>query len=167
MSSEQPFEETLEKFRPLIFHIMNILHIYKDKDEYFQIAVIALWKAAANYDEKKGSFSTYAYWTIKGMLLSQLKKDRIFSERHVLKEMGDKGQSHFLPQDNIEFEMLIDRLACCLSPNQQIWLEKYCFEGKTPKEIAEELHVTVGMVKNWRRGALNKIRKLRRHFERS
>jgi DNA-directed RNA polymerase len=35
----------------------------------------------------------------------------------------------------------------------------YFFEGKTQKEIAEELNVTVNKVKNWRKGALKKLKK--------
>lgn len=34
------------------------------------------------------------------------------------------------------------------------------FEGKTQKEIAEELNVTVNKVKNWRKGALKKIEEI-------
>lgn len=160
VEKNQSFEEMLTAFRPLIFHIMKTLNIYTDQDEFFQIAAIALWKASINYDEQKGRFATYAYATIKGSLMTELRKKQTYKERHVL-HANDiiAAKLEFFPYTDIEARDLYERIAPALSDAQRIWFTMYFFEGKTQKEIAEELNVTVNKVKNWRKGALKKLKK--------
>ena len=47
---------------------------YKDKEEFIQIGLIALWEASRAFDPAKGQFMSYAFTTIKGRMLSHIQK---------------------------------------------------------------------------------------------
>jgi len=51
------FDQIASSFHPLIVSMIKKFHIYKDYDEYYQIALIGLWRAYQKFDESKGSFS--------------------------------------------------------------------------------------------------------------
>ncbi|MDP4171531.1 MAG: sigma factor, partial [Bacillota bacterium] len=62
----ESFEELSEQYTPMIHKIMNTLHIFKNKEEFYQLGLIALWEANERFDPQKGSFTTFAYSYIKG-----------------------------------------------------------------------------------------------------
>ncbi|MGL4819770.1 MAG: sigma-70 family RNA polymerase sigma factor [Bacilli bacterium] len=70
----ETFEKCFESYERLIWHSIKRLHIYKDHDEFYQIGLIALWRAFRHYDASRGAFTTYAYATIEGHLKMQLRK---------------------------------------------------------------------------------------------
>lgn len=67
------FEQIAESFHPLIVSMIQKHHIYKEQEEYYQLALIGLWKAYQKFDESKGSFSAYAYSTVRGTILMELR----------------------------------------------------------------------------------------------
>ena len=70
------FEQLAANYSNMIHSIIHSLHIYQNQDEFYQIGLIALWKASQKYDEQKGKFSTYAYLSIRGEMLMHLKKEK-------------------------------------------------------------------------------------------
>jgi len=155
---KEPFEEVLEKHKGMIFHLLKKLNIQDETHDFFQIASIALWHACQNFDESKGTFSTFAYTYMKGALLNELTRRRKYYERHSLREDWfpfERETMGFISEN--EIRIWIDQLSSCLTKNQSIWLYKYCMEGKTPTEIANELGVTRSQVKSWRKGAIAKL----------
>lgn len=75
------FDQIASSFHPLIVSMIKRFHIYKDFDEYYQVALIGLWRAYQKFDESKGSFSAYAYTTVRGTILSYLKGNALREER--------------------------------------------------------------------------------------
>ena len=55
----------------------------KNKDEFHQHGLIALWEASKRFDSKKGQFPTFAYAYIKGYLLMEMSKATKESERSI------------------------------------------------------------------------------------
>ncbi|WP_419958046.1 sigma-70 family RNA polymerase sigma factor [Psychrobacillus psychrotolerans] len=70
------FEEVLEQFDPMISACIRKLNIYKNHEIYRQAGRIALWKAWVKFDEGKGNFAPYAYRSIYGGMLDELKKEK-------------------------------------------------------------------------------------------
>ena len=71
----ESFEQLAEQYTPMIYKIMNSLHIYKNRDEFFQLGFISLWEALQRFDANKGDFTNYAYTYIKGKFLSEMTKN--------------------------------------------------------------------------------------------
>ncbi|WBL14598.1 sigma-70 family RNA polymerase sigma factor [Sutcliffiella sp. NC1] len=152
------FTDVLEQYRPMIYKIINTLHIYRDHSYYFHEGVVALWTAYKQFNEEKGSFPAYAYTTIRGSLLNVLKAERHFDDHHA---PWDKEFEEFIPDNSVSLDEQINHLepyVVCLTNNQKIWVVEHIFYGKGIKEIAREHRTTEAAVKSWRRGAIKKIR---------
>jgi RNA polymerase sigma factor (sigma-70 family) len=77
----ESFEQLAIQYEPVIQRIMYSLHIYKNRDEFPQDGIIALWEASKRFDPAKGNFPTYAYHYIKGYILMELTKETMESVR--------------------------------------------------------------------------------------
>ncbi|MGE7903892.1 sigma-70 family RNA polymerase sigma factor [Peribacillus sp. NPDC094092] len=156
----EDFSALTSEFTPMIHHIIRSLSIYKNKEEYFQIGLIALWESYGKFNEECGQFSNYAFTVIKGKILNELKHHH-------------KYEAHTEPFDSFILEIkdpfsihdeafAIDNILTYtdgLTLNQQRWLLQTYLGNKTVTEIAEVYQVTAAAVKSWRRSALNKLRK--------
>lgn len=85
----------------LVYHILQKMNLYNQLDEYYDIAIIGLIKAAKNYDETKQiNFSTFAGKCIRNEILHYLRQQQsnrlkanyntISLEKTVFKEKGNK-----------------------------------------------------------------------------
>jgi RNA polymerase sigma factor (sigma-70 family) len=156
----ESFEQLASQYEPTIKQIIHSLHIYKNKDEFHQHALIALWKAIKRFDPAKGTFSTYAYHYIKGYLLMELTKATVESERTILPEeefwenaATDYTDSHL--EENILLSYYQDQ---ALTTNQRKWLMLTVLGGLSIKEIADKENVSISAVKLWRKGARDRLK---------
>lgn len=153
------FNELAEQYRPMIFHVLQSLNIYKNEDEFFQVALIALWEAQARFDPEKGKFSTYAYSFMKGRIMTELTK------QSKMEEGNSYPDEAFWETKQDEKEQpplqLATLLSYCdrLTKKQKQWVIYTFYFGMSIREIAEEEKVSLSAVKKWRAGALAKIRK--------
>lgn len=69
------FEEVANQYAPMISAIIRKLHIYRDFETFRQIGNIALWQAWQRFDDAKGNFTPFAYRSIQGAMLDELKRD--------------------------------------------------------------------------------------------
>mgnify|MGYP001325774607 FL=1 len=155
----QSFQEVFEQYEKLIKNQIKSLNIYKNYDEFYQIGLIALWKAWKNYDDRKGKFSAYAYITVRGSMLDQLRKDAQYDERFAadtdkaMQENSAVYTEHLLEKERFE------SCLAALTEKQKTWAIEAILHGKTFAEIANEHKTTVEAVKSWRKNALKKLRK--------
>nr|WP_263324349.1 sigma-70 family RNA polymerase sigma factor [Neobacillus sp. Marseille-Q6967] len=154
----ESFEELVVQYKPMIHKIINSLHIYKNQEEFYQTGLIGLWEASQSFDERKGKFSNYAYTYMKGKMLSQLTKDQHFTESHVHPQeeywetIEDQNLSLFLESETLQ--------TYCqgLTEKEAIWVMASSIGQLTIKEIAARERVTPSAVKQWRSGALRKLK---------
>ncbi|PLR75942.1 RNA polymerase subunit sigma-24 [Bacillus sp. V3-13] len=149
----ESFEELAEQYNPMIHKIIRSLHLYKNEDEFYQIALIGLWEAKERFNSEKGVFLNYAYTYVKGKLLSELARHVKNEERSVYPEEGFWELIEDLSSDRpLERKVL---LSYCepLNEKQTKWVLYTCLDGMTIKEIAEKESVSVSAVKGWRKGA--------------
>ncbi|WP_409291983.1 sigma-70 family RNA polymerase sigma factor [Peribacillus sp. SCS-37] len=149
------FTETALLYRPLINKVIRTLRIYKEKDEYFQIGLIALWEAAEKHSSAKGPFLPFAYSVIKGRMLNQLNKERKHEEKYGAEWKEESTSSS--AEDYFKDEKF-DFLCTHLTDNGIKWLSGV-YEGKTIEEISVQWEVTKDSVKSWRKAALKRLRK--------
>ncbi|GIN22213.1 MAG TPA: RNA polymerase subunit sigma-24 [Bacillus bacterium] len=152
------FTELIEQYRPMIYHIIYSLNIYKNEDEFFQIALIALWEAKERFDPEKGKFSTFAYSYIKGRMMTELTRQSKVEEGTVYPDEA------FWEMRKDEREQpplqLTTLLSYCvgLTKKQENWVVYTFYLGMSMREIADEEKVSLSAVKKWRAGAIKKIR---------
>lgn len=71
------YEEMVLNNENLIYYVLKQLHLYNQLEEYYDIGMIGLCKAAKNYNENFGiKFSTFAVPYIKGTILTHIKRNK-------------------------------------------------------------------------------------------
>lgn len=161
MQTDRSFEQIVESYTPLIKSQIKKLHLTKQFDDYFQVGLIALWHAYKHYDETKGNFSTYAYHVVRGYLLTELRKEKRFSDSHLLQEEQTSliFQTTYL-HDESSYEWLqLEHYLKQLTKRERCWVIEAIVLGKKQKEIAETYGVSVNTVSSWRKSALKKLRR--------
>ncbi|UII58275.1 sigma-70 family RNA polymerase sigma factor (plasmid) [Cytobacillus spongiae] len=151
------FEDLHLQYDMMIHKIIHSLHIYKNKPEYYQTGLIALWESYQKFDPEKGTFSAYAYSYIRGRILSQLTIENKNEEKSIFKEadffelINDDQAKVALEQEFL--------LSYCegLTENQRKWVIYTCFHMLSVSEIAEIEDVSLSAVKKWRKGANERI----------
>jgi RNA polymerase sigma factor (sigma-70 family) len=158
----ESFDQPSTQYAPMIHKIIHSLHIYKNKDEFFQLGLIGLWEAYNNFDPQKGKFTSYAYMYIKGRLLTELKAANKLDSTTAT---GDEEFWLNIPDEGagcpFEEETL---LAYCqhanLTSNQTKWVLYHCLKGFETRQIAAIEHVSLSSVKSWRAGAKEKLKQV-------
>jgi RNA polymerase sigma factor (sigma-70 family) len=153
------FEEVAKNFEPLIKSQIKGLRIYRDFDLYYQCGLIGLWEAYSRFQPEKGSFPAFAMQTIRGKMLSELKRESRYEEQHTAVEQSiidtiadDEASSSVLAEE------IVASYCETLSPKQKLWVEQAIILQKKQREIAEEFGVSSETVKSWRKEALKKLR---------
>lgn len=151
------FDEIVRQYEPMIHHMLRTLHIYKNREEFYQIGLIALWDAWRKFDPAIGNFESIAYRYIRGRMLNELAKVTMLEERNVCADESFWNTAVDSSSDPFELATLLS-YSKGLSPKQQSWVVYTFHFDLTVKEIAEKENVSVSAVKKWRKGALEKLR---------
>ena len=153
------FEDVLEQYEPMISASLRKLNIYRDHESFRQAGRIALWQAWNRFDEAKGNFTPFAYRSIRGAMLDELKKENKFEE-HVT-QMEDESLGTIIESKcNIHDGApngLAEALAN-LSPTEQELVQWLFIEGFTLAECAGRVGITVAGIKKRRERILVKLR---------
>jgi RNA polymerase sigma factor (sigma-70 family) len=162
----ESFEKLADHYEPMIHHIMHALHIYKNKDEYYQHGLIALWEASRRFDPAKGHFAAYAYNYIKGRLLIEMSKSVKESEQMIYpkEEFWENAVDRTMEYPFEEHTLL--SYCHLLTPNQRKWFLLTLLEDLSIKEIAGIEQVSISAVKSWRKGAREKLKVIKEMEER-
>ena len=139
----------------MIHVIMNKMHIYKNKDEFYQIGFIALWEASQKFDPAKGKFTNYAYTTIKGRLLQHLQKENKWEDAAI---HPDETYWEYLESESrlLEIEDLLSHFHH-LTDLQKKWVILYFYHGLSNRDIAEMENVPIRKVQAWKDLAMKKV----------
>lgn len=150
------FNEIVKQYEPMIHKIILTLGIYKNREEFYQTGLIALWQAAERYDKNRGAFSSFAYPYIKGYLQTEMTKRNKHSEQYVC--VDDESWS-LIPDLSCPIPFEWEHIDCeYLSDREKKWLMYTVNQGLSVKEIALLEDVSQSAVKLWRSGARRKLR---------
>ncbi|WAA09758.1 sigma-70 family RNA polymerase sigma factor [Fervidibacillus albus] len=146
------FEEIAKEMRPMIFSIIRGLNIYKNHEEYFQIGLIGLWKAYEAYNHEKGSFSTFAYHYIRGMILTELRKEMRKEKRELQIQDEEWKKIGGMTDTDISFHrLMMEEWMDKLPEKKRQLAHLYFYEGIGLKEIAAQFKIGYSTAKLWKR----------------
>ncbi|MBY0596694.1 sigma-70 family RNA polymerase sigma factor [Bacillus bingmayongensis] len=147
------FTEAVTLYGKMIKNQMKKLCLYRDYDEYYQCGLIGLWMAYERYEEEKGTFSAYAFVTVRGYLLEKLKKENRFQKRHTF-----AGQEILQNVCGAEVLSEVQDYMSLLDEKEKYIISERFYAGKKIHEIAEEKGMTYHQVRWIYRQALEKMR---------
>ncbi|MEK4669255.1 sigma-70 family RNA polymerase sigma factor [Niallia sp. FSL R7-0271] len=156
--NDKDYQLLTEQYTPMIHHLLKKLSIYKNKEEFVQIGLISIWEAWQNYKEDKGKFHSYLYMYMRGRFLDELKRRSKEEQQTVYPEEAfwETAGSHMLTLD----EHYIQTLCSTLTAKEAKWVSYFSIQQLTIAEIAAKEHVSKSAVKAWKKGAVEKLRKI-------
>ncbi|MFD0049107.1 sigma-70 family RNA polymerase sigma factor [Actinomycetes bacterium NPDC127524] len=161
------FTALCSQYTPMIHSIIRQLSIYKNKEDYFQIGLIALWEAEEKFSAEKGSFLSFAYSMVKGRILNELKKEARFDSRFTPASAELLNEVSAVFHDRLLEEEILLTYCESLTAKQASWVLLSFKDNLTIQEIAEITGSSASAVKSWRKSALNKIKIDLSHEKRS
>lgn len=153
------FEEVLEQYEPMISASIRKLNIYRDHEHFRQVGRVALWQAWQRFEEEKGNFTAFAFRSIRGAMLDELKKESRFDEHNM--PMEDSlvetvvDPTSFL--NSVWSDSLTDVLDV-LSPLERELIQWLFVEGVPLAECATRNGISVAGIKKRRERTLVKLR---------
>ena len=152
------FEEVLEQFEPMISACIRKLSIYKNHEIYRQAGRIALWKAWVKFDEGKGNFAPYAYRSIYGGMLDELKKEK--RQEEYTDPVEDEKLAVML-EKSIVLSIVsedLERAIESLQAQERELLMWIFVEGISLQQAATRVGITIPGIKKRRERILVKLR---------
>jgi len=153
------FENVLAQYEPMISASLRKLNIYRDHDIFRQAGRVALWQAWTRFDEDKGNFTPFAYRSIRGAILDELKK-----ENRIEENIAQVDVDVLLDETEIKFDVYfgekkeLEGVLDILSPTERELVQLLFFDGFTLPECAERFGISVEALKKRRHRIIVKLR---------
>lgn len=145
----------IEQYTPMISALIRKLHIYRDFEVYRQAGKVALWQAYRRFDETKGNFTPFAYRSIHGALLDELKQEaRFASQVTVVENESFEGLADSRFTD--ELPEWLDQVP--LTEEERQLLLALFVEGRNLSELAAHHQLSLAGMKKRRERLLKKVR---------
>lgn len=156
----EQLEKVMEQYTPMISAIIRKLHIYRDFEVYRQAGKVALWQAYERFDHTKGNFTPFAYRSIYGGVLDELKREARFATRvTVIESENFEGIVDLRFSD--ELPEWLDQVS--LSIKERKLLEALFVEGRSTAELAVLSGLSVSGMKKRRERVFKKVRDQLQH----
>ena len=162
--NEMDFEHLVVEMEPIIEKILSNCRIYKNRDEYRQIALIALCKAYLRYDKSKYNFKAYLYNQIRYDVIDAL---RYYAKREaVILPTSDEKLSLYLEntQETTSSNLLLEKMFKFITDEEKRLLCAIFEEQKTNGEIAEEFGISVEAIRKRKYRLLAKLKRMGRNI---
>lgn len=150
------FENITKQYAPMISAIIRKLHIYRDFETFRQVGKIALWQAYERFDKTKGNFTPFAYRSIYGALLDELKREVRFTGNVMIMENENFEQIEDLRFPD-ELPEWLDNIL--LTIEERNLLEALFVEGRSVVELAALNRLSIAGMKKRRERVLKKLKK--------
>ncbi|MCR5346234.1 MAG: sigma-70 family RNA polymerase sigma factor [Fretibacterium sp.] len=149
-------EELIVAYRPLVFWLAGKIHAAPSlRQDIIQEGMLALIRAVDRFDpDREFRFSTYACYRIRGQMLNMLER----SERRAPIPVPDDWiqVAHEEPDDE-DWQDVAEGIAHLQGREAEV-VSALFFEGKAPRDVAEEQKLDVSHVYRLRRAAVAHIR---------
>ena len=154
----ETFEEVLKQYEPMIYSCIRKLQIYKDYAEFIQAGRVGLWKAWQSYDKERGDFTPFAYRTIYGSMLDELKKSYAFEQHMVPTEkeivehlIGSCGNS-------VSYSDIIHEALTQLKESEYQLIQLLFLQGYNLDEVALQMGISKACLKKKRHRTLKELK---------
>ena len=151
-------EELIVSYRPLVFWIAGKIHVSDSelRQDIIQEGMLALIRAVDKFEpERELRFTTYAWHKIHGQIINMLER----SERRAPLPVPDEYLQTDYEDDSGNDDWLdASEAVSRLEGREAEVVSALFFEGKKPKDIAQEKKLDVSHVYRLRRSAIARIR---------
>lgn len=153
------FEDVLAQYEPMISASIRKLNIYRNHESFRQVGRIALWQAWTRFDKEKGNFTPYAYRSIHGAMLDELKRDNRFESNNSQME-DDILEALSIVEDPIPstWSDRLDNAFEMLTPAERELIQWLFVEELPLSECAERVSISLAGIKKRRQRMLEKLR---------
>ncbi|MGM9950025.1 MAG: RNA polymerase sigma factor [Lysinibacillus sp.] len=154
------FEQLASEMEPMIAKLLNKCRIYKNRDEYRQIALIALWKAYSSYDESKYSFKAYLYNQMRYDVIDAL---RYHAKREaVFIPTSDEKMAFYLEngKEILTSSSFLEKMFEQMTDEEKQLLHAVFVEQQTNEELAERFGISVEAAKKRKYRMKNKLKEM-------
>lgn len=154
----QEFESVLVQYEPMISHSIRKLNIYRDHEQYRQVGRIAVWQAWKRFNSEKGDFTPFAYRSIRGAMLDELKREARYEERF-MPAINDVIIDSLGAEENREYNGLLEAIGQ-LEPSEKALIQWTFVELCSLAECAERAGISVAGVKKRRERMMKRLREM-------
>ena len=159
----------------LVYYVIKQLDLYHKLEDYFDIGLIGLCKAAQTFKPENGSrFSTYACVCIRNDILTEIRNENRQCDAYAISfssiissskdndlSLEDILSDYELENDILNREELISLITSIekLNEEDKTIINLYFYQNKTQKQIAQILNMSQGHASRRIQRALNNLRK--------
>lgn len=155
------FEDVLTQYEPMITACIRQLNIYRDFDQFQQTGRVALWHAWKRFDKQKGDFTPFAYRSIRGAMMDEMKRENRFEQHHMPTE--DEMLTNLIEVDdgggNCGSGQLQNVIESLTEDDRKL-LQWLFVEACSQAECAKRFGISVSGVKKRRERLLQKVREM-------
>jgi RNA polymerase sigma-70 factor (family 1) len=147
----EAFDLIYEKYsKPLYLFGLKYLRSKDEAEELVQSVFLKIWE---NYKilDKEASFKSYLF-TIAYNSICNLFRKRNYHQKFISDIIAENPQSSFEITDSIDYKSILNQVLAIvdkLPERQKTIFLKSREEGKSSKEIAEELNLSPGTIDNY------------------
>jgi len=153
------FEEVATTYAPMISAIIRKLHIYREYDTFRQVGNIALWQAWQRFEDEKGHFTPFAYRSIQGAMLDELKRETRRNDQVTHKGSNAQEEGREEMVENLPDWLEVNNLS-----GQEKWLLEALFvKGCSLSELAVAENISLAGMKKRRERLLKKVKDTTHH----
>lgn len=172
----EDYEKLIIDNEKLVYHVIKQLHLYSQIEEYWDIGVIGLCKAAKTFNKSNGSkFSTYAYICIKNSILMSIRDHKRQADYYAIsietpinydKNGHEQKLEDIIPDysleddiyDNENKTMLKNAIEKLNGKDKEI-IDLYFYKNMKQREISKLLNTSQANVSRLIRKAINNLKK--------
>lgn len=170
----EEYERLIIENEALVYHVLKQMHLYSQLEDYYDVGMIGLCKAAKTFDNSKGSkFSTYACICIRNTILIDIRDQKRQCDYYSISLQTPVGgeKDEILLEDTIsDYELELDilnkeeKMALIesirkLNNEDRQMIDLYFWKEMTQQEISRYLKMSQANVSRRIQRALNNLRK--------
>lgn len=150
------FDEVLLQYEPMISAVIRKLSIYRDFENFRQTGRFALYQAWLRFDGTKGHFTPFAYRSIHGAMLDEMKRENRFSD--VNTSVENETIELLAPPEIFDPHSDLHDAIIALPQEDRALLIKLYVENRSQAECAADFGISVPGIKKRRARLLKKLR---------
>lgn len=170
----EEYEKLIIENEALVYHVLKQMHLYSQLEDYYDVGMIGLCKAAKTFNNSKGSkFSTYACICIRNTILMDIRDQKRQCDYYSISLQTPVGgeKDEILLEDTIsDYELELDilnkeeKMALIesvrkLNDEDRQMIDLYFWKEMTQQEISRYLKMSQANVSRRIQRALNNLRK--------
>ena len=170
----EEYEKLIIENEALVYHVLKQMHLYSQLEDYYDVGMIGLCKAAKTFNNSKGSkFSTYACICIRNTILMDIRDQKRQCDYYSISLQTPVGgeKDEILLEDTIsDYELELDilnkeeKMALIesvrkLNDEDKQMIDLYFWKEMTQQEISRYLKMSQANVSRRIQRALNNLKK--------